>query len=366
MEKQRAEGRGENVEGYLALAAGSLYFVREGRSSLAIFPSVKPEQKFELEEFLDEAGPVWISGRSEGGVEGGIIFESISEMDPERAVAISLADEVCIDQLREQSNSRGSGIKAFGIDALLAEADRISEALEKEGFPPLPDMDRDPDKYETFDMGTTVKVRPVGMPISAVDEGTRIEANIGVSLDSRPFLKTIEVDSIAFEEKNGEHYRDRIASMTIHDGNIDMDTRRATTVFAVMKDDEGLYAAMPARDIPKGPIAVSRIAGGDDGFDLAKLEIEKGDPARFVMLPVKGKIGAGDVTIGDGNEYRQFRLESATKVGAKDYAEALQDFKENGPAQIPERFTSKGLEDRLADDRRFIEELMSKKAAALG
>ena len=366
MEKQGAEDRGEHVEGYLALAAGSLYFVREGRSSLAIFPSVEPDQKFELEEFLDEAGPVWISGRSEGGVEGGVILKSIGEMDPERSVAISLADEVCIDHLREQTNSNGSGIKVFGIEALLAEADRVSEALEKEGLPPLPEMDRNPDKYEVFDMGTRIKVRPIGMPVSAVEEGTRIEANIGISLDSQPHLKTIEVDSVSFAEQNGERYRDRIASISLYDGRLEMESRRATTVFAVMKDDEGLYAAMPATDMPKGPIAVSRIAGGDDGFDLAKLEIEKGDPARFVMLPVKGKIGAGDVTIGDGNEYRQFRLEPATKVGAKDYAEAVQDFKENGPAPVPERFASKGLEDRIEDDRRFVEELMSKRVAALG
>lgn len=362
MVEQSAEGHGENVEGYLALAAGSLYFVREGRASLAVFPSVEPKQKVELEELLDEAGPVWISGRSEGGVEGGIIFESIREMDPERNLEISLADEVCIDNLREQSNSRGSGIKAFGIESLLAEVDRISEVLEKEGLPPLPEMDRDPDKYETFDMGTMVKVRPIGMPVSAIDEGTRIEANIGVSLDSQPYLKSIEVDSIAFEEMNGERYRDRISSMSIHDGNLEMQTRRATTVFAVIKDEDGLFAAMRQTDQPKGPIGVSRIVGGDEGFDLGKLGVEKGDPARFVMLPVKGKIGAGDVLVGDGNERRQFRLEEATRVGAKDYAEAVQNFKENGP--LPKRVAAKGVEDRIEEDRRFVEEILARKSTA--
>ena len=228
-------------------------------------------------------------------------------------------------------------------------------------------MSRDPERYEAIDFGTGVRVRPVDLPLASVEEGTRVVANVGVSIDSRTVLRSIEVDSIAFAERDGVRYRDRIASITVHDGNVDMHSRRATAVFAVMRDKDGLYAAQSRSDVPGRPIAVSRIVGGDEGFDPESIPVGKGALPRFVSLPIRGAIGEGDVTIGDGQERRSFLLEKATPAAGQDYSKALEAFREGGYDSQPRPFKSKGLEERRADDEIFAQQVATRmREAQLG
>lgn len=330
MHEESSLGRGQVVEGFLALASGELHFIREGRASFAVFPTIDADTRTELYSLMHETQAVWISGKSEGGVEGGIVFEKIDRIDPEKVDRMSLDDEVCLDHLRERTDQKGNGLKAFGIEALIKEQDRIAEILEKEGFPPLAPLSRNPDDYVAYDFGTQVRVKPVVQPLSAVEEGTRIQVKVGVSFDSQTSVSEIAVDSIAFAEKDGARYRDRIGSIEITPDAIEVHSRRAKEVFAVIRDDSEYYAVSPGIG-PIETIPVSRIVGGNEGFDLESMDVKPGDKARFMSLPVTGLIGAGDVTVGSSVEDNSaFKREPASPAADRDYAGAVEAFKRDG------------------------------------